>query len=290
MFQRIPEVQEVQISRILSLTFFSKKRWLSIFLLLFLYFLAGIAVNYSIQLISDPLNHFINDISDFFNRLGLYVFPLAIYYLIMLFYQNFVFFILLIIIVPIILGLPSGKQSIGKYLNTIGLGWAKVVLKNLKWVACAAILIFSMILIAYVFDLPLFGEGEPDFILIPENIIPFYNFSMILCVILWVEVVFRGIILTMLLDKYNTLKAIIINAIIFLIYHLIIGPFFTSFFYDVSYNEFISVYLSYPILIIYVLFCGIIIAYLFAKTRNLLSVLMLNFILYVFGFFPIIPP
>lgn len=156
------------------------------------------------------------------------------------------------IIVPKILKIPNGKTSIGKYLESIGLGWVKSISKYTLWG------VFSIFLVGFLTSLILYASG---FLLLHIND-TLFEILRLLSIIFWHEIAFRGVILTMLLKKYNQWKAITFNVLINLFSVLF---YFFVFVYNPLLVNIVEILLSSLNLLLIFL----VLSYLFIKTRNL---------------------
>ena len=136
----------------------------------------------------------------------------------------FIGILVFMIIVPYFLGLPNGKTTLKDYLHTIGIrkpqSISKVLLVSLP---CIAILFISWLMASFVYNVYHLHWVESFFISKlsnPSKALPPQNLAMITSiVVIFEEVVFRGIFLTMLLKKYSERKSIILSALAFGLLH-----------------------------------------------------------------------
>ncbi|MCG3260756.1 MAG: CPBP family intramembrane metalloprotease, partial [Candidatus Heimdallarchaeota archaeon] len=98
---------------------------------------------------------------------------------------------------------------------------------------------------------------------------------------IWEEVAFRGVIFALLLKKYSQKKTIIINGVMFGLFHLIN---LVSLFFMFGYETEIILRLVYSTLfqVIYTTAIGILLAYLYSKTKSLISVIIIHYLIDAF--------
>jgi membrane protease YdiL (CAAX protease family) len=230
-------------------TWFTRHGWVSIFLLVILYFIFLILTNYI------PFFYYLTFYPPRVNSNSFYI-PVLMFPIIL----NLIFASLWIVIVSKVLGLPKGKQSINNYLNSIGLGLSK----KLFLVILTNILILFFIYIVFT----VFLYQNLNFMI--------FNLSMLSIIIIfthifWQEVAFRGVISTILLNKYTISTATIINSFIYLIISIV--PFFIIPF---------GVYIPFFELFIYAIYSfgfGLLFAYLYAKSKSLIPGIIANILL-----------
>ena len=114
--------------------------------------------------------------------------------------------------VPKCLGLPNGRQSLSQYLDYSGLSWLKLILnkKNLKTI----VFVISSISVLYIVTSIAKLQDSSNLFNIDINIILWASY---LILFFFQELLYRGIILTILMKKSGPKKAIVQQAIIFLI-------------------------------------------------------------------------
>ncbi|MFX1324612.1 MAG: hypothetical protein ACFE8N_06635 [Promethearchaeota archaeon] len=196
--------------------------------------------------------------------------------------SNLILGSLCIILIPYVLGLPNGKQSMRGYLDAIGLGWIIKFSKVLIWclVSVLFLVIFDLV-ISTITSLP-----SITYFVAFSEIMQFLTF---VSYYFWQSILFRGIILNILINKYlNTtfdraanLKAVFVNNIIYLLWFIfIIIPY--SFYWHPSTSQFAPG--GFILISAFIFFFGLIFAYIFIRTRNLLPEIVLNMLLYLVGF------
>ena len=118
--------------------------------------------------------------------------------------------------------LPDGKQSFSEFLKTVKLIKSGLKIKEIF----LGLLIGIIVLIGAFFTSFIFDELEYsiDFNLILGSPnypnFGYFNFLHHIIPALWEELIFRGIIITLLLKKFSTKTVIILDGVIFGIFHL----------------------------------------------------------------------
>jgi membrane protease YdiL (CAAX protease family) len=180
--------------------------------------------------------------------------------------------LLLLVITPKGLKLPTMETSFNDYLCRIQLTPAKHLFRNI-FIGVATFLIFGVITLlgsfllgTYVFD-PAVLFGNPD----PTTFFGLGWFLFIFMLIpgIWEEVSFRGVAMPMLLKKYKLTPAIIINGVIFGLIH--------------SFNVITVLVLGINPLsvlfqVIYAAFLGFAFAYIFVKSGSLIPGIILHYL------------
>ncbi len=172
--------------------------------------------------------------------------------------------VFLLLLVPFVLMVPRGKRSFDEYTHDIGLRNCRPLVKNIViMVTTTVILLFGLLLAALLYG---------DFVFDPSIIHPANSPALIVSVNagLWEEILWRGIILTMLLKRFAIRPAIAINTVLFSIAHLsnlLVGqnPI-------VMLGQFIFVLIGTPAL-----------AYVFIKTESLWPGILIHFSVDAFG-------
>ncbi len=179
-------------------------------------------------------------------------------------FQFMVKALFLLILVPFVLMIPKGKRTFNEYTHDIGIRNYRPLVKNvIITVTTTIILLFGLLLAALLYG---------DFVFDPSIIHP-DNSPIILLSInagLWEEIMWRGIILTMLLKRFDIRPAIAINTVLFSIAHLanLLGgqnPI-------VMLGQLIFVLIGTPAL-----------AYIFIKTESLWPGILIHFAVDAFG-------
>jgi membrane protease YdiL (CAAX protease family) len=170
--------------------------------------------------------------------------------------------------VPKLLGFRNGRQSLSQYLDFYGLSWLKLILnkENIKTI----IFVVSSISVSYIvtYTCITIVQDSSSMIYINYNLV---NWGNIIFYLFFQELLYRGIILTILLKKSNPKKAIIQQAVIFLI-----SRSFFSYLFIFAYNpfqQFIEVdQLIYSLVFqsIYIFVYGLLLGFAFYKRRSLL--------------------
>ena len=243
-------------------TIFTQHIWLSTFVLLILFTLSVYLSTFSLY----PLRR-----NEYFPYDRIQVFDVGGLIFLILF--NLSYTPLLIIIIPKIFGLPYGRKSIKKYLEDINIGWFAPILKYLLWGSIGTLglyIVFSSI------GSLLGNIGLASIRIYFENLRWLIEFSYIF----WLEFFFRGVILTILLNRISKNKAIFLNTLIYLIFtyvSLIISSSPSGIFNIGSILQSLI-----PVLIFYS-FIGIFLAYLFVKTKSIFPGILLQMIAFTIG-------
>jgi hypothetical protein len=187
-----------------------------------------------------------------------------------------------------ILGFKINKRGYANYLDYIGLSWLKSILKYLAVGLISTILIVFIYLIYFII-VPYSYEYAGFTSLLDDSIyFGIQNFILIF----WQEIVFHGILLSILLGRFkNKINAIHLNSLFLSLYYvlrinLIFGPVFRLRlppFFTIFYEQDINLF--YLILIASFIYSSYFIAgYLFYKTRSLISGLIFNLIIMYFTY------
>lgn len=202
-------------------------------------------------------------------------------YLFINFFLEMAFFGLLwFITVPYGLKLPNGKESFNQFSSSIGLNKVKPLWKNiLIGVAATGILLLSVLFIGMWFGTYVFN---PDLLFSPPiNIfnLGWFNLIYMLRPGIWEEVAFRGVILNLQKKKYKQWAVVLINGIIFGLFHL------TNL---ISVPNSLDVYLQ----AFYAGCFGIALSYMYIKTKSLLPCILTHYLFNAFSilFIPYIDP
>lgn len=224
--------------------------WRSIVIILIFYIL----FEYLITLIYNPINQ------SFFLNQNEYLYQLTL--LLFLLITNLIFGLILIGFVPKILGLQLNKHSISQFFEKIGLGWLRLISKEILLGIIAVILIF-FVNIVYFWILSPEYPYYPNYI----NQIVFEK-AFFLGISFWREITFRGIFLSVLMKKYHKIVVIFLNSLIYLFYIYIKFLIFLN----------LQMFLSFELIIVsfLIFFYALINSYLFFKTNSLIPCIVLN--------------
>ena len=244
----------------------SIRPWWSITLVLVLYVIfllvPGIVLNILAMNNSNVANWFVNNIVNFW-------------------LINFALMVVLWLVIVPLLKLPDSKGSFKEYLNSINLNKFKPVIKTIG----LGILIGGIILCFAVFTSWLEAKSRGGFQifwgrLLVEKTIPL-NIYYALTPGIWEEVAFRGVVFALLLKKYSQRKTIIINGVMFGLFHLIN---LISLFFLWGYETELILRFLYSTLfqVIYATAIGILLAYLYSKTKSLISVIIIHYLIDAF--------
>ncbi|MFX1348966.1 MAG: hypothetical protein ACFE92_09875 [Promethearchaeota archaeon] len=240
-------------------TYLLRHPWISIFLLIILFF-GTIYQLYYLNRTLFPVPYY------YYHFYGIYQIEFVIKNLILLILYNLSSIALLIIIIPKVLKLPHGQQSIRKYLISIKARWPKSLTKYFIWgVSILIFLIFLISLANLIIDAEIYFEFWDIFTL-----------SLFFSNIIWQEVFFHGIILTILLENLNKRKAIVIDTLLLIFYYIVFLNFviFPLILFSLFYLIFILVFFSFPCFLF---------TYLSFKANSILPSIVAQFILCLIG-------
>jgi len=245
-------------------TTFSKNRWLSIILLMILYFASNYLSIYLLNALLAP--QWYDPWRDPYNEYGF----VSISILLSIILYNFSQIILMIILIPKVIGVPYGRQQIKQYLLSIKARWVIFILKYFIWGSCFVLFILlSFSLVNSIVN----GEMFFLFGIEYDTLVVILNSSMLL----WREVFFRGIILTILLKNRSNRKAIFLDACLF-------GIFTSMTILPVLFYPDGSIFIFS--LLIYFIFSfleGLFLAYLSIKKKNIFPGILALITLYLIG-------
>jgi membrane protease YdiL (CAAX protease family) len=193
-----------------------------------------------------------------FTRIGFASSPLAELILAGLWFGFQAVFLLLI--TPCVFGLPNGRESIRDYLQSIRLSNIRPVFRNLMFG------IFPFIIYGLSF-LPV-ALITGFCILDMAGILPPASWSLLKSInyAIWEEILFRGILLTMLLRNFSDRQGLLISSMIFGLSHSIQLLYGTN-------TLFVVV-----LVISIILGNGLVFGYLFLKTQSLLPSILLHYL------------
>jgi len=166
-------------------------------------------------------------------------------------------------LIPVVFHLPDGKYSLPILINKLKLRLSIASTKKI----ILGFIVGIVLLISFLFVDLILGDlvtYSIDFNKIFDfpNVanLGFFNLIQQIRPAFWEEIIFRGILLTILLNSYSERTAIFISSLIFGIFHLA-NP------------------ISFPILnAIYTFFFGIILANLYLKTSNLIPCIIAHYL------------
>ncbi|MFX0108124.1 MAG: lysostaphin resistance A-like protein [Candidatus Hodarchaeota archaeon] len=177
-------------------------------------------------------------------------------------------------LVPYGLGLPQRRTSIREYMHTIGIRRPKSLTKAMILIVpCTAFLFLSWLLASLSYNYFVLGQNWAIFLdqlWTTSRAVPPQNWAMVTSLGVYLEeVIFRGILIKMLSERYSEHATITLSAVAFGVVHLLNilnGP--------------LSIELVIGVLaqIIFVSIYGLFYGYLFVKTGNLLPNIILHYI------------
>ncbi len=188
--------------------------------------------------------------------------------------------VLWLFVVPL-LKIPEGNRSYRTYIDSIKLTKFKPVVKTVGLGLLVGGIILCFIVFAGWLEAKTTGGLQGFFgnLLINEAV-PL-NVYYALSPGIWEEVAFRGVIFALLIKKYSQKKTIFINGLLFGLFHLV--NLTTLFFYWGAEGSFILGFLfSVLFQVVYATCIGILLAYIFSKTKSLITVILVHYLIDAF--------
>lgn len=185
--------------------------------------------------------------------------------------------ILFLIIVPLLLGLPNGRGYVSYAQNTRVINF-KPVFRTIILGLITAIVVLACMLFATFLATLTSPTGQvvfdPNLLIDPTTI----NVYTSLRPGIWEEVAFRGIILVLLLKLYSKRISIIINGILFGLFHAtnILAALLGAIFFESSFTMELIFQILFQVL--YTTFFGIFLAYLFIKANSLIPCIIVHYL------------
>lgn len=169
-----------------------------------------------------------------------------------------------LILVPFVLHLPNGRESFREYLNSIRLIRIKPLTRTITF-GFVGILAISLVSLFTAF---IYGNWEFD----PSRVIEPDSLLILTAIIpgVWEEVAFRGVILTLLLRKFDEKTAIVFDGLLFGFGHAIRLLFGADIIFTIGQT-------------LYASFLGAMLAFLLIKTDSLIPCIMIHYFLDSFG-------
>ncbi len=190
--------------------------------------------------------------------------------------------LLYLIIIPFGLKLPNGKESFKQFSTTIGLKpfrpfWRKLLIGISVFLIYGFIsLIMGLLLGSYNFQDNINVLFSPPNPLVPGFLaMGWFRIIYMLRPGIWEEVAFRGIILNMQKKRYTQTTVVLLNGIIFGLFH------YTNL---LSFPDLFSVSLQ----VFFASCLGIMFSYMYFKTKSIIPCIILHFLINAFGilFYP----
>jgi membrane protease YdiL (CAAX protease family) len=188
--------------------------------------------------------------------------------------------VLWLFVIPL-LKIPEGNRSFVSYIKSIKLIKVNPVIKTVG----LGLLVGGIMLCFIVFagwTTALATDGTQIFFgnLLVNEEVPL-NVYYALRPGIWEEVAFRGVIFALLMRKYSEKKTIIINGVLFGLFHLL--NLINLFFYWGAEGSFILGFVFSTLFqVVYATIVGILLAYIFSKTRSLITVILIHYIIDAF--------
>ncbi|NHK30864.1 MAG: CPBP family intramembrane metalloprotease [Asgard group archaeon] len=187
-----------------------------------------------------------------------------------------------IIVVPFILGLPNGRNFV-RYTQSIRVVNVKPVYRTIVLGLIAGIIILACMLFSTFLTVVASPSGQivfdPSLLIDPTTI----NIYTSLTPGIWEEVAFRGIILVLLLKKYSKRTSIIVNGILFGLFHLVNFLVVLKDAYLFEIEPVPGWYVMILFQVLYTTFFGIFLAYLFVKTNSLIPCIITHYLVDAFS-------
>ncbi len=188
--------------------------------------------------------------------------------------------VLWLVIVPL-LKIPEGTRLYWEYLDSIKIIKFKPIIKTVGLgLLLGGIMLCFMVFTGWL-EAKTTGGIQVFFgSLLVNEIVPL-NVYYALSPGIWEEVAFRGVIFALLIKKYPQKKTIILNGLLFGLFHLI--NLTTLFFYWGAEGSFILGFVFSTLFqVVYATFVGILLAYVFSKTKSLITVILIHYIIDAF--------
>jgi membrane protease YdiL (CAAX protease family) len=179
--------------------------------------------------------------------------------------------VLFFIIIPFLLRLPSGTQSLKGYLKEIRLSQTRFFINHIGLgIICSIVILLS------AFGIALFSSWNIDTAL--EQILPPTSWSLSYAIVpgIFEEVAFRGLIITCLMTKYKPKTSIVISSLLFGLAHSV----------NVLFGQDIIITLAQ---LGFAFFLGILLAYIVLKTNSLIPAILMHYLLDAIGPFFVYP-
>ena len=263
-------------------TIFSKHIWFSILILHIINFILFFLISFVITILYSMINifpyYFLPTITENLK--------MVIQLILVVLIPNLLYGFIWLYVIPKYVGLPYGKQPIKEYLDCTGLSWLKTIFfkKYIKTILFAV----TSILIIYFITQSILGVSSLNLsnLLMIVSIFTFFTFCF------WQEVLHRGIILTMLVNKYSQLWALLLQTFITIIFKIFI--FIVPIF---PYGSPVVIPPFFMPLVILDFICSsfisLILGYIYIKTGSLLpgliSIFILTFFVPISFFVPFFP-
>ena len=259
-------------SKILNPTFFTRHLWISVITVLIFNFIFYFIRNY-IDLffhlfIPQPAPS-LRGIIGFVDLLLFFA-----YYYGPLIVSNIFFIWIYFVIIPKKLGIPFGSKRTSQFLDDTGLNWIKPIYANLRYIIFGSISTIAIMFFYYFYTTNYFYY---------YNLNEFYNIIYIINIGFWFEIVFRGILLNVFINKYKIRYAILLHLLIIVIFYL-----FNIFIQVPMLDGFNLFFFIFEFLIFFLIIGGfnLIMDYVYVKTKSLLPNIIIAFS-FIFFTYPI---
>ncbi|MBN1329768.1 MAG: CPBP family intramembrane metalloprotease [Candidatus Heimdallarchaeota archaeon] len=248
------KVQRKVLEEEVKSSWLSSHPWTGIFILIFFYIIFLYAPTLLYQLFATSPTLRLYHIIDFFG--------VAFYFL---------------LIVPLIFGLPTNRSYKDNCESSRVFNF-KPIYRTIIFGIFSAILLTSCMLLASYLAVVIGQDGsmlfDPSLLVNPLTV----NIYTSLKPGIWEEVAFRGIILVLLLKKYSKKTAIIVNGLLFGLFHAVnlLFMLLNAIFFGVE-PDLVAIY-GTLFQIVYTMFFGFFLAYLFIKANSLIPCIIAHYL------------
>ena len=263
-------------------TIFSKHIWFSILILLIINFILFFLISFVMAILYSMINtypyYFLPPITENLK--------MVIQLILVVLIPNLLYGLTWLYVIPKYVGLPYGKQPFKQYLDCTGLSWLKTMFFK-KYIKTIFFTITSIFIIYFITQTVIdISSLNLSNLLMLANLLTLFTFCF------WLEVLRRGIILTMLVNKYSQLWALLLQTFITIIFKIFI--FIVPIF---PYGSPVVIPPFFMPLVILDFICSsfisLILGYIYIKTGSLLpgliSIFILTFFVPISFFVPFFP-
>ena len=253
-------------------TFFTRHIWVSITILLIFDFIFNFMNFFVSAILHDILPQPIiwlieNNVMEFFLYFAYYYVPLII--------SNIVFILIYLLLIPKRFGIPYGRKSMNQFLDDTGLNWIKSVYKHFRYIILGLI---SIIVLSFTIGLGWYPSYYIN------------EFSYLISIInsgIWMEIIYRGILLNILKVRYKARYAVLIHlAIIFVYFYFFPGIYGILSFPASPYVDIFTILFQSLLSIAMILGYHFIMSIIFIKSKSLLPNVII-IVLFSVLFYPI---
>ena len=275
----LPKIKEdtttskISVRKVKNPTYFTEHIWISIIVILILqivfYMLLYIVGQYILQLFEILYN--LTSSLVIINNILLFI-----YYVLPVLIMSIFYTVLYFIILPKVLGIPYGRKRVHEFFDDIGCSWLRYILKYSRYIIIGVI--FSIIL-----------TSISNWFITPTQTYYLYINALVnnIVNVLWFEIIFRGIFLSLLSKRYKNFLAIVLHVVLIIMVSYIL-PIYGNIFYRTPlflWNFNFEFFAIISIEIIYNLVLG----YIVIKTKSLTPAIVINLITTIY-YLPLFMP